>query len=70
MKRTFKFSLVARGTDKVFDEELGPGILAVQEAEFNLTPKQYKSPMFVASLLDVEREFIEGLVEVKIEEIK
>lgn len=70
VKKAFKFTLLARDTQKVFDPELGPGVLATQEVEFDIEPDRYGSPQFVSQLLTMEREFVDGLIEVKIEEIK
>jgi len=70
MKKKFKLSLVAKNTSHIFKEELGPGILATQEFEFDLEPEKYESPLFVRSLIDLEQEFLDHMIEVKVEEIE
>lgn len=65
MKVTFKMELVAKGTEKVFDPELGPGILASQEITFDVETGDLKRPQFICALLEQEREFVERLVEVR-----
>ena len=66
MKVAFEMKLVAKGTDRVFDEELGPGILASQIVEFEIkTILDLDSPMFAVAVLDAEDDLRDRLVEVQ-----
>lgn len=69
MKRAFKLTLRTRKrTDKVFDPELGPGVLAFRELEVDL-PEGYSPAMAARWLLDAQEDFLRDCVEVVAEEI-
>ncbi len=71
MKKTFKFSVIITG-DEVpeFMDGEKPGVIGVVEVEYDLTKKQYESPIFANVLLQKQHELLEEFVNVEIEEVK
>ena len=69
MKRTFRMKLKIKNEDHVFDADLGPGVIMMQELTFDLSEKKYKSPMFAVSMMDQEDIFMKGTVEVETTEV-
>lgn len=71
MKKTFKFSVVLDDdeTPVLMDGEK-PGVVATVEVTYELTEEQYKSPIFANALLQKQREVMEDIVKVEIEEVK
>jgi hypothetical protein len=69
MKKKFRFKLVAIDAKEPFKEGWEPGVLAMQEVEYDLEPEKYKSPIFIMEILEKEDEFMNETVEVRVEEI-
>ena len=67
-KKTIRMKLRLKDCEKVFDEELGPGVLVSQEMVYTL-PEDYSKVMFAKQVMDDEHDFIERYVEVQIEEV-
>jgi hypothetical protein len=69
-KKTFRLCLKLKDCDKVFDEELGPGIMVTQEIEFDLPEDMSDSDkvMLAHEILTQEHEFIERHVKVVVQE--
>jgi len=71
MKKTFKFSVVLDGNETpVFMDDEGPGVVATVEVTYDLTEEQYRSPLFTNALMQKQREVMEDVVSVAIEEVK
>ena len=68
MSRTFKFTLRIKGCEKMFAEDMGPGVLLTQEVVYKTAPKK-ASMMFVKALLDQADEILRDNVEVVYEEL-
>ena len=66
--RKFIFRLKVRGCERVFSEELGPGVLATQEVSFD-GKKPYRGATALA-LLREEDLFIQSVIVVQIEEVQ
>jgi len=69
MKKTIRFTLKAKDCTKEFKDGMGAGILAFKDFEYNLKPEEFKSAMFGMELIEREKEFLEEIVEVVMEEI-
>ena len=69
MKRCVRMAVKIKGCDKVFDEELRPGEIAMQELIFDEDPETYEGGMFIASLIRREEQFLKDNVEVTMEEV-
>lgn len=71
MKKTFKFSVVLSGDETpVFMDGEEKGVVATVEVTYDLTKEQYRSPLFANALLQKQREVMEDVVNVTIEEVK
>lgn len=72
MKKSFKMSVKIKGCDVVFDEKLGPGIIALNVVE--LKPKRGRTDRFdmdlAVALHDYKQKLLEEVVEVITEEIE
>lgn len=62
--KTFMFLLKIKNANKDFG--LGPGILAIQEASYDIEEKDLKNPMFLKSLIEFKDEFISSHIEVEV----
>ena len=69
MAKVVKISLLARDTDKVFEEGREPGEVATRTLLFgdHVTEKQMKSPMFLRQLIEQQEKMIEEQFRWKIE---
>ena len=69
-KRTFRFEVVVKSaTGKpvpVFAEGMGAGVLYSVDCTFNLTPKEYDSPLFAAHMLERMDGITKGVIEGRI----
>jgi hypothetical protein len=70
MKKTFKLSVVALNCEQEFEKGMGPGVLATQEVEFDLTQEEYDSSRFSHQLYSMAQEFMSATVDWKVEEKK
>ena len=73
MKKVFRLSLILKDAKKrghKFADDLEPGVVAIQDLEFDVTEDQYNSNLFKAHLyVDRTQEIIEEHIDVEIEEI-
>lgn len=69
MEKTIRMKLKIKDCDKVFDEELGPGVIASQECTFNGKEKEFESPMFAMRIIEEKDKFMRQHVEVDMEAI-
>lgn len=69
MKRAVRFSVRIKDTEKVFDEELGPGVIAMQELIYDEEPEVYESTAFIVNLINTEERFLKETVECVMEEV-
>lgn len=71
MKKTFKFSVVIDSDEApAFMDDEKAGVIATVEVTYDLTMEMYKSPIFANVLLQKQREVMEEIVKVEIEEVK
>lgn len=71
MKKTFKLSVRIDGAKApVFMDNEKAGVIATVEVTYDLTMDMYKSPLFANSLLQRQRDFMEEIVKVEIEEVE
>jgi hypothetical protein len=70
-KATFEFSLKLKDCDKVFKEGFPPGVVVIQEIEFDLPDRMrdWDKHQLARTLVDQEHDFIERHVEVVVKEI-
>ena len=61
---TFEMKIVLKNCQTRFHPDFEPGVLIVQEVSYELTEKEVKSNMFIASLLSQEDEFLEKHIKV------
>lgn len=69
IKRTFKLTVMFDGATKEFSPDMGVGVLASCEVQFNLTQAQYDSPMFAMSLLDAQKKLRDEVITMGVEEV-
>jgi len=69
-KNIFRFSLKLRNCDKKFCEELPPGVLVTQEADFSNFPSHLPKSMLAASLIEQEEKFLDEFIEVVVEPVE
>lgn len=62
IKRVYKLSVVVNGAKAEFAEGLGVGVLMTADLTFNLTQKEYDSPMFPLALHDKQQELIKEVI--------
>ena len=53
-----------------FKEGMDAGVIVSQEFEYNITDKEYKSPMFALSLLEEGKQLAKSSIEIITEELK
>ena len=66
--RIFNLKVIIRGCDTIFKEELGPGVIASQTLEFNLTDKEYKSPQFAVAMMEARETLLKDCFICEVEE--
>lgn len=62
----FLLKLRVKGCEKAFSEDLGPGVLAIQEVTFD---RDVSNLWTAVGLVEQERLFIQEMIEVQIEEV-
>ena len=67
VKRTVTMKARIKDCDVVFDPDLGPGVIASQDLEFNETEDTYNSNLFYAYIMRTVEEFLNENVEVVLE---
>ncbi len=70
VKKKFRISLKVRKCDVVFKEGLEPGVLGFNEHVFDLTEKDFGSPLFIKTLLDLRTSLLDDCVYTEVEEVK
>ena len=65
-KKTYKFEMkiVIKDCKTKFHPDFEPGVLIVQEVTYELTEKEAKSNMFIASVISQEDDFLKNHIEV------
>lgn len=69
-RKKFRLSIKIDKCDAIFKEGMGAGEIAIQELEYNLSDKEYKSNMFAKSLLDQMERLKDTIIKCSIEEVK
>lgn len=62
MKKTFRIKLMIKDCDIKFTEELGPGVLGIHEVTYDLSEKDYESPLFTKELLEQQDALVNDIV--------
>ena len=70
MKKVFKISIKVKDSSQIFIPGEPEGVVAIKEIQYDLKPKDLKSPMFLMELLDQKRSLIDDVFDIKTEEIK
>lgn len=68
--RKFRITLKVRNCDIVFKEGMEPGVLGFDEHVFNLRKKDFESPIFIKTLLDLRTKLLDNIVYTEVEEVK
>lgn len=68
IKKTIRMVLKLKDCDKIFHEDLGPGILLEQDHVYTL-PEDYNETTFAAQLVYDEDDFLHRHIEVKLREV-
>ena len=65
-KRSYELAVKVKGAKEDFG--LGVGILATKTITFDETEDTYQRPIFIAGLMERQKEFVEEIIECIIEE--
>ena len=69
MKKVVRLGIRIKDCEEVFDEELRPGEIAMQEIIFDEEPETYEGGLFLVHLLGRQEDFLKEHVEVTMEEV-